>query len=368
MVTDAQGRFESDSLPGAGPFSIQAEGYSEIPEVELAIDGDKEVVVALRSQGLIRGRVVDAATGKPIPRFTVRLTFTSDPRQDDPSAGLRSELSDPGQEFASPKGEFVTDEMLAEMPLQVMVIADGYRRQVLRRVVARVASEADAVEFRLQPENPGKLVSVRGKLVNQRGAPVRGAELRLLVATERPAERNAFPFNWDMIESGQVDLTPNVLQLQRATTGADGTFVFQRVPGDAEIELVYWGKGVPAGRIDRIEAMPEKERTSLLVTTPAPARVVGTIDRKAFPEVSSIMLSGASRFFQSSAAADKKSFTFDDLPAGNYELQVYGSRMFDENKPGAFTITVIARRSVTIEAGMELKVEMGERDRMRKQP
>src|SRR5437016_9004271 len=95
---------------------------------------------------------------------------------------------------------------------------------------------------------------------------------------------------------------------------ADGVFVFQRMPGDVELELVYWGKGVPPSRMDHLEMLSAKERAKLVIKALAPARIVGKIDANAFPRFNSIQLSGMSRFYQATVAADRKSFTLDDLP------------------------------------------------------
>jgi len=40
--------------------------------------------------------------------------------------------------------------------------------------------------------------------------------------------------------------------------------------------LVYWGKGIPDGRLDHLEKLSEKERGALVNKTPMPARIVGT--------------------------------------------------------------------------------------------
>jgi protocatechuate 3,4-dioxygenase beta subunit len=364
-TTDKQGRFQFDSLPEKAPFTFIADDYSQIPETELPLDGDNEVVVTMKSQGVIKGRVVDAATGKPLARFNVRITFSEDRQPDDPVAGLFSSRVDPGEEFVSGDGQFLLKDLMAGMPLQVSISAAGYRRQVIRRVVAQPATTAEALEIRVTAEDPAKLVTVRGKLVNHRGEPVRGTEVRLIVATDRPAQREAFPFNWQMIETGQINQMASVLQFQRQMTAADGSFVFKGVPGDVEIELVYWGKGIPDGRVDHLETLSEKERTDLVVKGLAPARITGTIDRKAFPKFSSIQLSGSSRFYQATLAADGKRFVFDNLPPGQYEVQVYGPSMRAEGRPGAIQQAVLARKAVSLGEGQEETVPLGEIERVK---
>jgi beta-lactamase regulating signal transducer with metallopeptidase domain/5-hydroxyisourate hydrolase-like protein (transthyretin family) len=358
-TTDAQGRFQFDSLPANASFSFRADGYSQLPNEKLPLDGDKEVVVTVKSQGVIRGRVVDAASGKPLRRFNVSITFSPDRRPDEPAAGLMSSRVSPGEDFVSAEGRFVLKDLIAGMPLQVTVTAPGYRRQVLRRVVAEASGAAERVDIKLSAEDPAKLITIRGKLVNHKGHPVRGADLRLIAAADRPIEREGFPFNWQMIESGQIEQVANVVQVQRLTTGADGSFLFQRVPGDVELELVYWGKGIPPARMDHLESLSAKERTNLAIKALAPARIVGKIDRNAFPRFSSIQLSGMSRFYQAKVAADGKSFTIDDLPPGTYEIQIYGPGVRSANDPNAFQTPVTGRRAVTIAEGTEEKTEMG---------
>src|SRR5207253_5589415 len=108
---------------------------------------------------------------------------------------------EPGEEFVSPPGQFLLKELTVGMSLQLTISADGYRRQVVRHVVAKTVAEAEHVEVRLTAEAPAKLLTLRGKMVNHRGDAVRGAELRLIVAVDRPVPRDAPPFDWNTIEA-----------------------------------------------------------------------------------------------------------------------------------------------------------------------
>lgn len=363
--TDAAGRFRFDSLPPDAPFTFRADGYSGIEDKKLPLDGSAEVVVTLTPQGVIAGRVIDAATSKPVPRFTVSMTFTPDDKPDDPTAGLTSSLTDPGVTFAPTDGKFAVKDLLAGMPLQVSVTADGYRRQVVRRMVAQPASGAVAADIALTAQNPAKLLTVRGRLIDNKGGGVRGATLRLIAATGRPADRTAFPYNWTMIESGQVAQMADTLQVQTGTTAADGGFEFRGIPDGAEIELAYWGKGIPEGRADRLERLTAAERTTLVVRAPAPARLAGTIDRAAFPVVNSVRLVGgrAARDRQGTLSVDGKSFRFDDVAAGEYAVVLEGQAARADSSPTAVTVPVQARKVVTLVAGEEVRVTLGAADR-----
>ncbi len=357
-VTDAEGRFQFTSLPSESPFTFTKDGFTRIDRRTLPLDGADEVVVTMLPQGVVVGKVVDAATGKVISRFTVCITFSPDAKEGEPSGGITTSRTDPGQVFNSARGEFRLADFPAGMPLQVAVTADGYRKQVVRRVVAAVATDAKATEFRLTPEDPAKLVTYRGKLVNSVGAGVGGIELRLIAAGARTEDRTAHPFNWEMIELGQLAQVAGVSQFLSRTTAADGSFEFRGVVPDAEVELVYWGKGVPAGRVDRLDKRPAAERAALVVKALASASVSGTIDRKAYPEFESIQLNDGTRSFRAALAADGTTFTFADLPPGQYQLLVYGPYHRMEGRSGAVTNEILARQPVTVKVGATKTVTM----------
>ena len=357
-VTDAEGRFDFKSLPAESPFTFTKDGFTEIDRRSLPLDGAEEVVVTMLPQGVILGKVVDAATGKVIPRCTVCITFSPDAKEGEPGGGLTTSRTDPGQMFNSARGEFRLADFPAGMPLQVKVTADGYRKQVLRRVVATVATDAKATEFRLTPEDPTKLVTYRGKLVNSLGAGVGGIELRLIAAGARTEDRTAYPFNWQMVELGQLAQVAGVMQFLSRTTATDGSFEFRGVVPDAEVELVYWGNGVPGGRVDRLDKKPAAERTALVVKAVASATVTGTIDRKAYPEFESIQLIDGTRSFRATLAADGTTFTFADLPPGQYQLLVYGPYHRMEGRHGAVTNEILARQPVTVKVGATKTVTM----------
>ncbi len=142
---------------------------------------------------MIRGKVIDAATRKPISPFNVQITFSPDRSPNEPGShlgGARATTPN-GEKFASPEGAFLLNELIVDMPLQVTVSANGYERQVYRRVVAKAKSEADEIVVPLLPLDASKLVAIRGRLVDATGKPVAGAELRLITADKIIGERGA---------------------------------------------------------------------------------------------------------------------------------------------------------------------------------
>ncbi|HTI50739.1 MAG TPA: carboxypeptidase-like regulatory domain-containing protein, partial [Planctomycetaceae bacterium] len=354
--TDQQGLFEFDSLPPECPFSFFKPGYSRIDRRELRLDSPDVIAVKLLPSGAIHGKVLDATTNKPIRTFHVRITFSPQRQPDDPTAGLASDLTNPGQAFQSEQGLFKIGELLLGMPLQVMVDSEGYEREVLERVVAERADRLEPVEFKLTPIDPASLTTYSGRLHDAQGKPVAGAVLRLIAGTIRqPGPRNAFRNNWRMIRSGRLAQQAGIVRFVEGKTDAAGRFEFTRIPKDLEVELVWWGAGIAPGRSDHLELFEEKDRTAIEIELPAPAIIKATIDRKAFPEISQISLHSrdtGNEERQVLLKPGQKSFEIADLAPGTYTVLVMGpNERIRGQFPGAFTSKPLAQIAITLAAG-----------------
>ena len=317
-TTDARGRFELDSLPADSPIAFQKAGYSAIDDAKLPLDGADEVLVTMLSAGVIRGHVVNGKTGKPVTGFNVRVTFSPDRSPGEPGHWLRAPLSTDGEKLSSRDGAFRLGEFVCGMPLQVTVEAEGYNPAVVRRVVAAADSDARPVEFRLEKIDKSRLLTVAGRLVEEHGKPAPFAEMRLIVATRRPFPRDEFPFNWQMIRTGQVDSSDLVLDFLKATTDAQGRFTFKEARPGNDIEIAFWGKGISQGRREHIEQLSPKEQADLTITATTSAAVRGTIDKKASAELGEVELSGNDDFFRGTLSEKSDSYTYEirNVPPG----------------------------------------------------
>ena len=326
-ITGKDGRFAFDSLPAGTPFTFVASGYDRIKEVSLPLDGDEEVVVTMEPGGTIRGRVVDATTGKPVTRFNVRLSSSPDRRQGDPWVSLLSSRVNGGENFISPSGDFTLKDIGCGMALMVMVEAKGYHRHSIPRAVAKPADEAEVHEFRLVPVDPESQLTLRGRLVNHRGEPVPGAGLRLIVTEKGDSAPRQYSFYSLKRLTCGIDIKKGVLQFKSSNSDGDGRFAFEEIRSDGQIELAYWGEGIPDGRVEHIERLSEAERMKLAVTAAESARVFGSINREGPPKIRSILVRtfrGVDNYHKAEISSDGKSFEIVDVPAGEYYLQVSG--------------------------------------------
>ena len=360
--TDVQGRFDFDSLPANSPFAFHKEGYSEIGGRILPLDTDDLIAVEMFPAGVILGRVVDARTGKPIRAFNVQITFSPKGQPGDPSSGLRSDLIDPGQGYQSDEGRFKIGDLVVGMPLQVMVSAQDHERRVAERVVVALVNEAPVEEFRLDPIDPSNLRTYRGRLVDAAGEPVVGAQLRLIAARDRdPNQRESFPFNWTMIRNGQLAQQPNVARFLESSTDARGRFEFPGIPRGTEVELAWWRKGIAPGRADHLEHHAEDREGWFDISLSSPARIVGTVDRKAYSSAGRIQVSTTSGgSFDSSdfeLKPDQADFAFEDLASGQYNVTLTTAFERVLDRPGGLTTRTLATAKVTVDAGETGRVD-----------
>jgi beta-lactamase regulating signal transducer with metallopeptidase domain len=359
-TTDAQGYFEFDSLPASTLFCFSKQAYSPIENHALTLDTDAVATVAMASPGLITGQVVDAGTGKPVRAFNVQITFSPQRKAGEPSSGYRAELSDPGQTFQSDLGRFQIGELLVGMPLQVTVNAQGYERRVNERVVVAPAGLAQPEVFRLEKVDPANFQNYRGRLLDAHDKPVAGAQVRLFAARNRRADqRTTFPFNWTMIHSGQLASQAEIVRFLETTTDSKGFFVFTDIPRGPEVELAWWGKGIANGRYEHFERVEDRQGW-IDIKLAAPARITGTVDRKAYPKAARLQLvsmNGLLDYSDIELKADQTEFAYDDLPPGQFTVTL--GTAFEEvpGRPGALTNKNLAFKNFVVEEGRIVKVE-----------
>jgi hypothetical protein len=153
-----------------------------------------------------------------------------------------------------------------------------------------------------------------------------------------------------MIQNGQVAQQSGVLRFVHAATGKDGAFHFERIPIGADSELVWWGKGISPGRRAGLEKLAGRERETIQIVLEPPARIIGKVDRTAFPEASQVVLQAANRglmdYVNVPLAEGQETFELPDLAAGKYTIALMGP-----SKPAPRGLGMTSQRidAITIE-------------------
>ncbi|WP_165248722.1 M56 family metallopeptidase [Paludisphaera soli] len=153
--TDAEGRLVWPDAPRDGAtYHVSRAGYMTSPGIDLG-GGRQEYVVELRPTLRISGKVVDAATGRPIPRFTVVPGY----ERGRPPGTFWSR----DDAWESRDGAFSRDFGVPYAGWRIRIEASGYRTASSSVVAAgEVAAERDFA-LEVEPTDEGLVLLPDGK-------------------------------------------------------------------------------------------------------------------------------------------------------------------------------------------------------------
>gem|GEM_PF-2801685 len=362
-TTDKDGRFSFNSLPKPCTFTFYApSGYSKRQDLDLPLDGDDEVEVRLEPAAAVRGRVVDADTGEPVPVFNVKLGFCQRPQPGDTRPmSMGSDLSKPGSDFSGPTGNFVINDLVDLAPYQMTIEAPQYEREVIERVIAS-RSEDDIPEFKLTRVDPKNYQEVSGRVQSADGTPLAGIIVKLLVSKELRAKWSRFPLNWQMVENGQIEQFSGCLQFLSVVTDSQGIFRFPMVKRDAELDLFYWGGTMAPGMVRKLAETHDNLNDIVVVAVPA-AKLEIHFDRMVFSDATHLTISSEMFGSRSLSLPEKdNTFTVDPLGTAIYRVALQG-KMTRHNDNG-FTLTTLATKTVELRDGETQQIDFKPEDRI----
>ena len=356
--TDSEGRFHIDSLPPDSRLRFFKKGYSD--EFNRRAEPELEPIVLL-PEGIVRGKVVDKVTGKPVPSFRAWYTWSKVRFPNDPPKGGMGMASHRGDLFANAAGLFEFDGFRNAVPIAVTVEAEGYKKCTVQRIVALEGEKTETATFQLEPL--GDLLTVSGRILDLKGNGIAGVDVRLISSNEREGrpesephglERNQFPYNWEMILSRQIAEDSRVDQYLETTTNSEGQFEFSKVQNSKDIEVVWWGDHVTRARKPGIAKLSAKEQRSLSIRAKQSGTVRGSIDLKENRYASPcIKFDGVT--YESEILDNGKTYQIIGVPPGKHEVLISGDRqplkIPGRADDGAFTTRVIKRIPVEVKAG-----------------
>ncbi|MCP4644130.1 MAG: hypothetical protein GY851_27045, partial [bacterium] len=171
-VCDPNGYFTIPNAPDHGKLRLLVRGdriATTAHEVDFALD---ECLITAPRIGRIYGRVLDALTGGPIPRFTVKMDFSKVTLC---SATFVASWSEEGHVFDSPEGLFDTgvEDLPVGGTLEMTAHAEGYDPVKIDPVVVLPIGECPPrTEFRLPPA-----VVFAGRVIAASGRPIGKAQV-----------------------------------------------------------------------------------------------------------------------------------------------------------------------------------------------
>jgi Carboxypeptidase regulatory-like domain len=155
-LTEADGSFAiADLAPGA--YELQVNKPDAGVHVTRRVEApSSDLRVQLGPAVTVRGRVLDAASRAPVPRFSIHVSPASRPDMEDVSSGRN-------QEFDAAEGTFVLEDVTVGGST-LLIKADGYRQKTIEGVAAAGEEGNPELEVALEAG-----VSIRGRVTGVDG-------------------------------------------------------------------------------------------------------------------------------------------------------------------------------------------------------
>jgi len=316
--TGPDGRYRVDGLT-AGPhlLDLAGEGWSLAGDPPQAEAGETGVTLVARRPGRIAGRIVDAASGRPVTTFTVRSA------PDLRGGGVFSFGFDlGGVEYHDPDGRFLL-EGIAPGSHRITAKAPG---RVEGKATVEVAS-ASTTEVTIALELAGIIL---GRVVDSAGAPVEGATVtweRIAedggASDESPAEEFAVAFSVGM-EGGGGAFHIRGLGAGPARTDEDGRFRLDGI-ADGEVRVHIRHDSFRERTEEPLRARKGEETDAGTLVLERGSTLRGTVrlsggSRPMWSNVRLFAVAGGEP--RSSDVGDQGAYEIGGLDAGEYRVQV----------------------------------------------
>lgn len=341
QFTGQDGKFRIDSAPAKLGLHITMEGYADqmlddVGELDRDI-GD----VVLTPQSEITGQVVDADTGEPIKRFSVR------------ASGANRYGRSQGQEISSDEGQFQLGGLRAGRDVALTIRAHGYETTVFESIAVPTEQEKPPVY-----ELRAGVQSLYGMVLDEEGRAVPGAEVTLVVYKEKDRQRSGF--SWGYLRGVET----NALMYESQRTDSMGIFGFDGLPAWPEsagkpdptyaypVDLLVIKSGYAKRRVTKVEDLDIDDWKNLVVDVAAGATLTVDVDLDVIPRARQIHLFkkgiGSRRGTPTETkrlSGGSSQVTFDDMQAGKYLIRLYAGMRAGRNT------AQVALVEVTLEGG-----------------
>ncbi len=321
------GTFIIPNAPKDGELELQIFGQG-ITSTKHNVDfSQDEQAVIVESSGRIYGKVIDAETGKPIPKFHVRMNAS---RTGNRAYGYSVTWSEEGHTFNSPDGFFDTgrQNLPIDKHYRITVSAEGYDPLTNDLVVVKpISDDPNRTQFMLQHATLrfGRVVSVDSQAIE--GASivfypnenVNRNEILPRATTDKEGNYSILGLGseFKIIEVNAPDYTPNIYLLEDISqpNGQFNDIVLDH--GASLYGYAFDEKGMGIADV-KISAYFDTARTNNVRTSFSSLEFSATTDKNGFYQLSGIP-SGKLRIsaFTETYYQQKK---IDILPGQSMEL------------------------------------------------
>jgi hypothetical protein len=297
----------------------------------------------------LEGTVVNAETGRPIPRALVQLYYTVQ----------KTVLAGPQGEFSFDKLPKGTAMIRVQKPGFFDLGANGGQRYPFQNF--EIGPDSGKAVLKLEPES-----TIAGEVTDENGDPVEGAAVEAVASRIVDGHREFNPagsyartdedglFRMAGLEAGKYFLTVKASSAARQLLGVQSSKVNQSYP-----LLIYFPGVTDMASATPFDLAPGQHAHAQISLSLVPAfKLAGTVlGVSNFKQVSPPMIVDAMEQPLTNVNrwdAQTGAFEFPPLPAGVYTLRVYA--MADDNRHAAMKETVKLNRDVS---GLTLAVSAG---------
>ncbi|MGE5277313.1 MAG: carboxypeptidase regulatory-like domain-containing protein [Acidobacteriota bacterium] len=298
--SDSRGRFRAGGLE-AGRYTVEAvhEGYvaSTIPNVAAGVSSPGSVAIALAPAASIAGHVLDEKK-KPLAGVQVRIARDFSIRGMLRRGAAGRALAGERAAVTGPEGQFRLDGLSASRGLTVEATKTGFAPGRRAGIALEAGERVQNVVLTLTAG-----LSARGRVVDGKGQPVAGAEIR---ARRRAAGRGPGRF---LLLGGPQNRPDGV-------SGQDGSFVLTGLEqGDYELSISRAGY---ASKTTSVAVKSPEQTTWPPIVLSAGVSVAGVVrDAQGAPVAgATVFLLGDAGRPQNTATGGDGGFRLSDLPAG----------------------------------------------------
>ncbi len=348
LFTDTEGAFVLRPVPQAIELTVNARGFGRWRQTfdKSTLDRD-DLEIQLMGMGQLTGRVLDPKQ-RPLTQFTIQVAL-GDGQHDDNFGEVGPWLREGGAQFWDRDGRFELHD-LPRGSLKLTVSATGYSARLFV-VEALPPRELQPIELIME----GTDSRLAGRLFDHNGKPLAGIRLQALAYD--PNDRINSRFTWNGYFRGYY--TRKALATQWTTTGRDGSFKFEALPGDAVLDLLVADPVTALTHVSGLENRSERERAAIKLSVARASSLSGQIDRRAFPLLRRLDLESVQNqsFSIGQVLDDTDSYRFESLPAGSYRLMLTAWDRPDQPQPlGTITVTLgeAEQRSLALDPRAEL--------------
>ena len=302
-TTNKKGEFEISALSDGFRFDILKAGYSEQRNATLEFGGIVNNI-ELESGGAVSGTVVDE-NEEPVRNFNIRLRIPREYDQDEMVGGYYAGFGWYGVSFTRKDGTFVVSDLNEHSLMRLIASSPGVGFAILDRSKADSIDQLPSFEqtvMRLEQFKPLSVQVVDAKTKK----PLSNGVVMLL--EDEPDLSRKFQWGYDELKA------------KRVRTGEAGLAVFNE-PACVDGTLAVLVSGYARKHVAWIDESP-----TVTIELEVTSTLSGTVNFRDRPVTVGVvyLVDEDNRYFVDLADSDG-SFTFDQIPAGDYELMVSDS-------------------------------------------